>query len=393
MRRALFVVLGEKGHIHPFLGPAQALAARGVEVMFYAPSDVSEGLARAGLAFVGPRGVPAHAQHRGAAFAALVADAARLERWIRAMLLDSVPAFVDALDAVVDATGPDALVIDPMAYGAAIVAERRGLPWIPLSTSLNPLFPALPETPLGRTVGRLAEERDHLLARYGVRGRFAVCDLLSPHGTGCFGTEALAGLPPAGVALLGPSLTRGPRGDEPHVDLGSIDRGRPLVVMSLGSQIWHQPRMFEAAIEATRALGVTLFASSGELDLGPVPPHVVTAPYLPQVSVLTRAAAFITHGGANSIMESLWAGAPMLVSPICNDQHHNAELLARRGAAIRADLASDPVISVRDALERLLADGPERRAVAQISASYRARDGAAAAAALIEARLSGEAGA
>lgn len=391
MKRALFVVLGEKGHIHPFLGPAQALAARGVDVAFYAPTDVSSALSRLGLRFVGPRSLPVQGQNRGEAFAALVADAGRLERWIRAMLLDSVPDFVEALDAVVAAERPDVLVIDPMAYAAAIVAERRRVPWIGLSTSLNPLFSELPDTPLGRTIGRLAVDRDRLFDHYGVRARFAVCDVLSPGVTGCFSTDALAGDVPAGVALLGPSLPRGARGDEPSFDWGALDPARPLVVMSLGSQIWHQPRMFQAAIEATAALDVTLLASIGTLDLGPLPAHVVTAPYLPQIAALERAAALVTHGGANSIMEALWAGAPMLVSPICNDQHHNAELLARRSAAVVADLATDSVASVRGALEALLSTGRERSAAAHITASYRSADGASAAAALIERCAAGSA--
>ena len=49
MRRVLFVVLSEKGHVHPFIGPAQELAARGVEVAFYAPCDLSAPLGRAGF--------------------------------------------------------------------------------------------------------------------------------------------------------------------------------------------------------------------------------------------------------------------------------------------------------------------------------------------------------
>src|SRR6185436_9874587 len=40
MKHVLFVVLPERGHIHPFLGAAEALAARGARVSFYAPRDV-----------------------------------------------------------------------------------------------------------------------------------------------------------------------------------------------------------------------------------------------------------------------------------------------------------------------------------------------------------------
>ncbi len=49
MSRILFVVLSEKGHVHPFIGPAQELARRGHEVAFYAPCDLRAPLARAGF--------------------------------------------------------------------------------------------------------------------------------------------------------------------------------------------------------------------------------------------------------------------------------------------------------------------------------------------------------
>src|SRR4051812_46172024 len=142
MMRALFVIIGEKGHIHPFLGPAAELQARGVEVAFYAPVDVGRGLARAGFDrfFCGADSLPdPPSQNRGAEFAALVADPARLRAWIKAVLLDVVPSQVERLTAVVRAERPQLLVIDPMMYAGAIVAGREGLPWAGLSTSLNPV--------------------------------------------------------------------------------------------------------------------------------------------------------------------------------------------------------------------------------------------------------------
>jgi asparagine synthase (glutamine-hydrolysing) len=48
MSRALFVVLAEKGHVHPFIGPAQELLRRGHTVGFYSPCDLRGPLGRAG---------------------------------------------------------------------------------------------------------------------------------------------------------------------------------------------------------------------------------------------------------------------------------------------------------------------------------------------------------
>jgi len=394
LKRVLFVVLGEKGHVHPFIGPAQELAALGVEVSFYAPSDLSGPLSRAGLPrFVGRRDTTVSSGNRGAAFAALVADPARLRAWIRAMLLESVPGFVEDLGPIVDGVRPDAMVIDPMAYGAAIVAEQRGLPWAGLSTSLNPIAVDVRPTELTRTIDDLDDARRALFGTFGVVARFRVCDCLAPTFTGCFTTAALAGdaaaiLADPPVELLGPSLPRGARGDEPFFDWSIVAADRPLVVMLLGSQIWHQPDMFRAVAASAARLGVGLLAATGdlEIDLGP---HTRCVPYLPQLDALARASVFVTHGGANSVMEALSLGVPMLVSPICNDQPHNAQLLARRGVAAHLDLRTASAGEIDRALRDLLDAGPIRTACAEVAASYRAQGGSSAAAALVVERLLG----
>jgi UDP:flavonoid glycosyltransferase YjiC (YdhE family) len=143
MSRVLFVVLAEKGHVHPFIGPAQVLARRGHRVGFYSPCDLRGPLGRAGIreVYVGTDDQAPPDANRGPAFAALVRDRERLRRWIHAMLIDSVPLEVQRLTALVAELRPNVIVADPMAYAAPIVAARAGLPWAGLSTSLNPVVP------------------------------------------------------------------------------------------------------------------------------------------------------------------------------------------------------------------------------------------------------------
>src|SRR5690606_5275022 len=122
----------------------------------------------------------------------------------------------------------------------------------------------------------------------------------------------------------------------PEID-GAAPRSRPRVLMSLGSQVYHQPRMFRTVAAALAELDVELVASIGELDpapLGPWPPGAVLRPWLPQLEVLAHSEVMITHGGANSVMEALAHDVPVLVSPICNDQFHQAELIRRAGLGL-----------------------------------------------------------
>src|SRR5581483_199839 len=253
-------------------------------------------------------------------------------------------------------------------------------------TSLNPVVPDDFSSELIDTNAWLARDRDALFARFGCAARFRVCDCLSPHATLAFTTDALTGAPPPGVILAGPSLPRGERGDEPPFPWERLD-GRPIVYLSLGSQIYWQPRIFATVLAAVRERDAQLVMSVGELAssgaLGPLPDDVVAVRYAPQLQLLAKTAVMITHGGANSVMEALAFGVPLLVTPICNDQFHNARFVERSGAGLALDLDAATAAECGRALDALLGDGPLRQNAARVAASYRANDGAARAAAEI----------
>ena len=64
----------------------------------------------------------------------------------------------------------------------------------------------------------------------------------------------------------------------------------------------------------------------GSEDIGRPPPNFLVQPYVPQLEVLRRAAAFVTHGGMNSVSESLSFGVPVVVVPQMGEQ----EIVGRR---------------------------------------------------------------
>ena len=385
MTRVLFCVIPEKGHLNPYIGPAQALQALGAEVAFHAGADISAQLRAAGIErFVGPRVSPPGDTHRGAAFAARVRDAAWLRQWIKTLLVDAAEDAIGPLRAVIRDIRPDVVAIDPMVYAAAIACELEGVPWAAISNSLNPVLPDELDSELLRTVRWLAPDRDALFSRHGVTAWFRGCDLLSPHLTIAFTTGALVG-PAPGVELVGPSLPRGARGDEVAFPWDWLDppggapgsAGRPLVYCSFGSQIYHQPALFRCVLEAVADQPVQLVVSASDLALGPVPRNVLVRPYVPQLALLRRASVLITHGGANSVMEAIACGVPILIAPLCNDQFHQVHFIERAGIGRVFDRDA-----VWPAIAALVAAGPERARMAAVSASYQ-RDGAAETARLL----------
>lgn len=385
MKHVLFVVLPERGHIHPFLGAAEALAARGARVSFYAPRDVRAILAPLGWGEVyAPAGArPPAPEHRGEGFAELVADPLRLRAWIRAMLVDAAEAEIAPLRAHLRRARPSALVIDPMAYFAAIGAEEEAIPWLGLSTSLNPCIGDEVESELIATLRALDGARRALFRSHGVAARFRVSDVLSPRGTFVLSTPALVGarLPDDSVPvhLVGAAL---PKVAPPAPPLAlDVEAGRPLVYVSFGSQAYHQPARFRVVFEAARRLDAAFVVAMGELAESPfartAPPNVLPVRFAPQLALLARAKVLISHGGANSVLESLAQGVPLVVSSLCNDQLHNATLVARAGAGRELDLGQAPATALVEMLEALLADdAPERRAARAIARSYGEAGGA-----------------
>ncbi|PAV77210.1 hypothetical protein WR25_12774 [Diploscapter pachys] len=65
--------------------------------------------------------------------------------------------------------------------------------------------------------------------------------------------------------------------------------------------------------------------------------NIVETTWMPQRQLLKdgRLRAFMTHGGAGSIMEATHAGTPLIVIPLMGDQFRNAALIDRLGTGIQ----------------------------------------------------------
>ncbi|AKQ69783.1 glycosyltransferase, MGT family [Myxococcus hansupus] len=392
MSRILIATSPEKGHLNPMTGVAQGLLHLGHHVGWLCIPEPAPQLHRLGVEVLElPRSaapVPA-IETGGEALARLVLDEAALGTWIRGLLIDAVPALLAPVREAVERFRPDVMALDGMQYAAVLAAHDLRIPWAGVSSALSLLEPPL-DYGLRRNVRALANERQALFSQHGFAARFRNCECLSPDLNIIFATEAFLGpdadLPPS-THLVGPSRPRGARGDEvdfPWERLGS----KPVVYVSFGSQISWQPELFRTLAEAAAPLGVTLVLSAGELAdtefVHTLPGDVVAVPYTPQRQLLPRAAVLVSHGGANSVMEALTEGVPMLLLPVCNDQPIQAHFLTKSGAGLVREPRTLTVEDCRAALRQLLEpDSSPRGNAARIAASYQARDGAGEAAARI----------
>lgn len=96
-------------------------------------------------------------------------------------------------------------------------------------------------------------------------------------------------------------------------------KDRPLVYISLGTVINDRPDFYGKCIEALKDMDADVIISCGNaIDreaFGVLPKNVQVYPYVDQLDVLSKADVFITHCGMNSVSESLYMAAPMVLYP------------------------------------------------------------------------------
>lgn len=367
----VFFILPEPGHVHPFLGPAQALVSLGHKVVVASPGDISGRMRQAGLEFDSALVTPGETP-KGRELVALVEDRERHRAVIEKLFLAGVEEKIPHYREVLRRWKPHRVVLDPMNYAAVLASHSEGVPWASVSTSLSSVITPDIRSDVLDVVDLLARARGEVFRRNGLdRARFRAADCLSPTLNITFATEDFVGAPPAEVQLVGSSQPVHKRGDE--VPLKPIPSGRPLIYISFGSQVSYYPAVFRKLREAARGMQARMIFSIGDLIDEPGWEDSADCQfyrYAPQIEILKRASLFVTHGGANSVMEALREGTPMLVSPICNDQYHQAHYISRSGVGRELDLRTASVAEIRKMLSDMLFDLELRRRAKFVSRGY-----------------------
>ena len=159
----------------------------------------------------------------------------------------------------------------------------------------------------------------------------------------------------------------------------------PLVYLSLGSLGSADVALMRTLVAELAEAPYRFIVSKGpQADEFELAPNMVGAEFLPQTSVLPLVDLVITHGGNNTVTESLFFGKPMVLLPIFWDQHDNAQRLDETGFGIRVDTYAHEPADLQNAIARLLDDGDLADRLARTSRRLRAAGGTELAADLIE---------
>ncbi len=172
--------------------------------------------------------------------------------------------------------------------------------------------------------------------------------------------------------FVGPSLFRAE--DDSDFPMGRL-AGKRVVYVSLGTVHCDNVDFYGMCIRALRGSGCMVVLSTGTAirpgELGELPDDFIVRPHVPQLPLLERVDAFVTHGGMNSVNEALCAGVPMLLLPHQIEQRQIAKQVASMGAGIIGDIDKLTERGLRDSVERLLGDPSYQSNATECGDSFR----------------------
>ena len=182
-----------------------------------------------------------------------------------------------------------------------------------------------------------------------------------------------------------------PRGERPGdrrpwtMPRSLSDGDEPLVYLSLGSLASGDVELMQGLIDSLADAPFRVIVSMGpqheSLELAG---NMAGAEFLPQASILPQVDLVITHGGNNTVTESLYYGKPMVVLPVFWDQHDNAQRIHETGFGVRLDTYGHEPAELPAAVEGLLSDAALGPRLATVSRRLQDSPGTVRAADLIE---------
>jgi MGT family glycosyltransferase len=164
--------------------------------------------------------------------------------------------------------------------------------------------------------------------------------------------------------FVGPSIqTRYAADVFPFEKLGK----QPLVYISLGTVFDNQAEFYNQSFVALQDKPWQVLLSYGKrvdtAALNPAPQNFLMASYVPQLEILARSSAFVTHGGMNSTMESLYYGVPVVVIPQMPEQMMTALRVQELGLGVMLDKNTVTAVQLRTAVEQVMDDSAYRMRV------------------------------
>jgi len=382
MAKILFFNIPAYGHVNPTLPVVTELVRRGHQLVYYDADTFEQAIKATGAEF---RAYP----NSSTSEAELAERIHNLVSVSVLMLEESIRLLPFSLNEI-EREKPDLVIFDSLALwgmqaarlknvssagsiGLFILDGVRGIfKWRDFPHMFRQAFPRLP------ALGRL---RRQLVKMYG-RGVFKGNSIFPCTGDFNIVYTSREFQPDTpyiddSFHFVGPSILATTR-TETDFPWAVLDPERTKIYLSLGTLYNANIEFYRTVIKAFSDHPAQFILSVGRLtdihDLGPVPDNFIIRSSVPQLELLQKVDLFITHGGMNSVNESLNYGVPLVIVPQQIEQAFNGRLVARQGAGIV--LADRPPYGklnagvLRRSVDKVLADPTYRLNAERLGRSF-----------------------
>ena len=406
-----FISLNLPGHLNPMTALARHIQARGHEVVFLYSSSAN--------------GLPCFPGNDRDPIDENRPEVSRLEgeealAFAVGLNTERSAAMLKSMPAMLEATGVEALVIDPIQFYVELAAMKLGVPYIHAAVALHIDYSGYTPFPL---CGDPYETTPEALTRNKQRvAKFT--KLLFNEEIHQYASEAGlevdwedAGSTISKLAWLTQTPREfdfptarwpaefhhtGPFHDGKGRDAVSFPwqqlTGEPLIYASMGTILNGNPEVFRTiAAGVAKHPDVQLVLSIGDQlepeQISPVPKNAIIVKRAPQLELLKMATVCITHSGLNTVLESLAQGVPQVAIPVTFEQPGIAARIAYHKTGAVTSLEKLTASHISRLLGEVLDDPTYRTNARRMQKAIGNTNGLSVACDLIEESLGAKAGA
>ncbi|WP_218863552.1 macrolide family glycosyltransferase [Actinopolyspora biskrensis] len=323
------------GHVNPALSVVEELVERGHRVTFATGAPLVGAVSESGAT---PVEIPATLPPVLRTSNEMTADdvAGILEH-----SLEEMPGVLGTLEEHFAADVPDAVCFEIMTNEGQMLAYRLDVPavsWIPTFAGNEhfSLFSRIVSADFDHTSPRLLSAVERTAEMASSNGVPQERDPIAAPPCGLNLSLLPREFQIAGetfddrVRFVGPS----PRRNGAERDWTPPDRDAAVLLVSLGTVANRRPDLFRSCVRVFAGGPWHVVVATGDLpadEIGEVPDNVELHEFVPQLSVLRYASAFISHAGMNSVMEAMLHRVPVLAVPQTPEQRTNAARVEELG--------------------------------------------------------------
>lgn len=337
MSKIMFFCIPAWGHTNPTLAVIKELVRRGHIVRYYSFDEFEEKIKAAGAEFVScDKYLPKLSQK----------ELSRIRKVSTTEMTISNLKTVATIDPIINRDvadfKPDCIVADSVCFWGKLFAIKHNIPFVSSTTTfafnkhsskyIQSSFAEMLDLILG--MPRVNRELKKLKPLgYHVKSAMSLVQNDNDTNTIVYTSKMFQPFSETfsdNYVFVGPSV--------PKTEKIIKDESIKTVYISLGTVINQNREFYKNCIEALKNSGVNVIISVGKdtdvSTLGTLPENIKVYPRVNQMEVLSRADAFLTHCGMNSVSESLYMGVPLIMFPSTGEQKAVAKRTYELGAGV-----------------------------------------------------------